>query len=113
VQLPEGIKYDDRGLIPAVIQDVSTGEVLMVAYMNEESLKKTLETGKTHFWSRSRKKLWLKGETSGHFQTVREIRLDCDLDTILVKVEQKGAACHTGNRSCFYRRLTEEGLKEE
>jgi len=113
VQLPEGIKYDDRGLIPAVIQDVSTGEVLMVAYMNEESLKKTIETGKTHFWSRSRKKLWLKGETSGHFQTVREIRLDCDLDTILVKVEQKGAACHTGNRSCFYRRLTEEGLKEE
>jgi len=112
VELPEGIKYDANGLIPAVVQDATTNEVLMVAYMNEESLKLTLSTGKTHFWSRSRKKLWLKGETSGHFQAVKEIFLDCDLDTVLVKVDQTGVACHTGHRSCFYRKLTEKGLVE-
>ena len=100
------IKFDDRGLIPAVIQDCRTNEVLMLAYMNRESLQKTLDTGKTNFWSRSRGKFWLKGETSGNFQFVQEIYYDCDQDTLLVKVEQKGAACHTGNRSCFYRKLS-------
>ncbi len=99
------LKFDEKGLIPAVIQDYKTGEVLMVAYMNRQSLKKTLATKKTHFWSRSRKKLWLKGETSGNFQKVKEIYYDCDADCLLFKVRQKGVACHTGNYSCFYRRL--------
>jgi phosphoribosyl-AMP cyclohydrolase len=100
------LKFDDKGLIPAIIQDAATKDVLMVAYMNKESLEKTLQTGKTHFWSRSRQKLWLKGETSGHYQLVKEIWYDCDEDTLLVKVEQVGdIACHTGNRSCFYRKL--------
>ncbi|MCI1943801.1 phosphoribosyl-AMP cyclohydrolase [Clostridium luticellarii] len=94
-----------RGLIPAVVQDFENGEVLMLAYMNEESLKKTIETGKTWFWSRSRNELWNKGATSGHYQYVKGINLDCDYDTILIKVKQVGAACHTGNRSCFYRKL--------
>lgn len=94
-----------NGLIPAVIQDASTREVLMVGYMNRESWEKTLETGRACFWSRSRNELWLKGETSGHFQEVREIYLDCDGDALVVKVDQiGGAACHTGFRSCFYRR---------
>jgi phosphoribosyl-AMP cyclohydrolase len=94
------------GLIPAIVQDWKTGDVLMVAYMNAESWAKTLETGKACFWSRSRKKLWLKGETSGNVQRVKEIFLDCDNDAILLKVEQVGgAACHTGYRSCFYRRI--------
>jgi len=92
-------------LIPAIIQEDSTGEVLMLAYMNEESLKLTVETGKTWFYSRSRKSLWNKGETSGHFQHVKSIAYDCDEDTLLVKVEQIGAACHTGAKSCFYRNL--------
>lgn len=99
------LKFDKNGLIPAIIQDVRTNEMLMLAYMNKLSLRKTLETGRTHFWSRSRKKLWLKGETSGNFQEVKEIYYDCDADTLLVKVRQIGVACHTGNRSCFYRRL--------
>ena len=90
-------------LIPAIAQDYSTGEVLMLAYMNDEALAKTRETGKAHYWSRSRKKLWLKGETSGNFQMVKEIRIDCDHDAILLLVEQIGGACHTGYRSCFYR----------
>lgn len=94
-----------KGLIPAVIQDFENGEVLMVAYMNEESLNKTIETGKTWFWSRSRKELWNKGSTSGHYQYVKSISVDCDYDTLLIKVEQIGAACHTGNRSCFYRSI--------
>ena len=94
-------------LIPAVIQDYKTREVLMVGYMNEESLAKTLEDGKTWFYSRSRQKLWNKGETSGHFQLVKRIDYDCDEDTLLLHVEQIGAACHTGNRSCFYRTLDE------
>ena len=90
--------------MPAVVQDHQTGEILMLAYMNQASWRKTLETGKAHYWSRSRQSLWLKGETSGHVQLVREIRLDCDEDTILLKVEQLGgAACHTGHRSCFFR----------
>lgn len=103
------IKFDDRGLVPAIIQDYITGEMLMLAYMNEESYRKTIETGMTHFYSRSRKELWHKGATSGNYQYVKEISLDCDGDTLLVKVEQKGAACHTGNRSCFYNKLYGNG----
>jgi phosphoribosyl-AMP cyclohydrolase / phosphoribosyl-ATP pyrophosphohydrolase len=101
----QDVKFDREGLVPAVVQDAASGEVLMVAYMNKESLGKTLETGQTHFWSRSRKELWRKGETSGHTQTVKSISLDCDGDTLLVRVEQIGVACHTGNRSCFFRDL--------
>ena len=93
------------GLVPAIVQDYKTKEVLMLAYMNEESLKKTLEGDTTWFYSRSRNELWNKGATSGHFQYVKEIKIDCDNDTILVLVDQKGAACHTGNRTCFYRDL--------
>jgi phosphoribosyl-ATP pyrophosphohydrolase/phosphoribosyl-AMP cyclohydrolase len=99
------VKFDRDGLVPAVVQDATSGEVLMVAYMNKESLAKTLETGQTHFWSRSRKELWHKGETSGHTQAVKSIALDCDGDTLLLRVEQTGVACHTGNRSCFFREL--------
>jgi phosphoribosyl-AMP cyclohydrolase len=96
------------GLIPAIIQDASTNEVLMLGYMNRESWEETLKTKKACFWSRSRKKLWLKGETSGNFQVVKEIRLDCDSDTLLLKVDQiGGAACHTGYRSCFHQRYEE------
>jgi len=96
------LKYDANGLIPAVVQEITTREVLMVAWMNEASLRMTLETGYTHFWSRSRKKFWKKGETSGHLQRVREVRADCDADTLLVLVEQTGVACHTGSYSCFF-----------
>ena len=99
------LKFDEKGIIPAIIQDYKTGEVLMMAYMNKESLEMTLKNKRTHFWSRSRKALWLKGETSGHFQNVKEIFYDCDMDTLLVKVEQTGVACHTGNRSCFFRKV--------
>jgi len=103
VNFPKEVKFDEKGLVPAVIQDEATGEVLMLAYMNEEALQKTLETKKTHFYSRSRKKLWLKGESSGHIQEVRSVYYDCDWDTILVKVSQKGGACHEGYYSCFFR----------
>ena len=103
------LKIDKNGLIPAIIQDARTDEVLMLAYMNKLSIRRTLETGRTHFWSRSRKKLWLKGETSGNFQEVKEIYYDCDADALLVKVKQIGAACHTGNKSCFYRKIKEKG----
>jgi len=92
-------------LIPAIAQDWKTGEVLMLAYMNDEALAKTRETGKAHYYSRSRKKLWQKGESSGHFQLVKEIRIDCDQDAILLLIEQEGGACHTGYRSCFYRTI--------
>jgi phosphoribosyl-AMP cyclohydrolase len=96
------------GLVPAVVQDHDSGEVLMLAYMNREAWLKTIETGKATFWSRSRRSLWLKGETSGNVQLVREVRMDCDEDTILLRVTQVGdAACHTGHRSCFYRKLTD------
>ncbi|WP_425514028.1 phosphoribosyl-AMP cyclohydrolase [Clostridium frigoris] len=98
----------NKGLIPAIIQEQCSGEVLMLAYMNEESFKKTMETGTTWFFSRSRNKLWNKGETSGHFQYVKSISFDCDGDTILIKVEQVGAACHTGNKTCFYREIWKE-----
>ncbi|MDK2784813.1 MAG: phosphoribosyl-AMP cyclohydrolase / phosphoribosyl-ATP pyrophosphohydrolase [Bacillota bacterium] len=108
------IKWDERGLVPAVVQDAATGQVLMLAYMNREALQRTLESGRTWFYSRSRGELWPKGETSGNRQEVREVALDCDGDAILVKVEQKGAACHTGERSCFFRRLRgEAGLGPE
>lgn len=101
-----------QGLIPAIIQDFQTGEVLMMAYMNAASWAKTCETGKACFWSRSRQKLWLKGETSGNFQVVKEVYLDCDNDALLLKVEQAGgAACHTGYRSCFYRRIDRDGAQ--
>ncbi|MDM8523626.1 phosphoribosyl-AMP cyclohydrolase [Desulfococcaceae bacterium HSG8] len=99
------------GLVPAVIQDHETGEVLMLGFMNEEAWEATLSTGKATFYSRSRKKLWVKGETSGHVQQVKEIRIDCDDDTVLVKVEQiGGAACHTGHKSCFFRKVKDGGL---
>ncbi|MDA8432556.1 MAG: phosphoribosyl-AMP cyclohydrolase [Nitrospiraceae bacterium] len=102
MKLPE-LKYDEKGLIPAIIQDAADGEVLMMAYMNAASLAKTVESGFTHFWSRSRGKFWKKGETSGHVQEVREILFDCDRDTLLIKVIQRGpGACHTGHRSCFF-----------
>lgn len=110
--LTDAMKFDDKGLIPVVTQDFKTGEVLMVAYMNQEAFNKTLETGKVHYYSRSRSKLWLKGETSGHFQFVKSISLDCDGDTLLIKAEQVEAACHTGNRSCFFRNM-KDGQWEE
>ncbi|WP_040436491.1 phosphoribosyl-AMP cyclohydrolase [Clostridium sartagoforme] len=94
-----------NGLVPAIIQDFNTKEVLMLAYMSKESLLKTLETKMTWFYSRSRNELWNKGATSGHIQIVKELKVDCDLDTILVLVEQKGVACHTGERSCFYKKV--------
>ena len=107
--VPE-LKYDDKGLIPAIIQDFRSSEVLMMAYMNKASLERTIETGKTCFWSRSRQKFWTKGETSGNIQHVKEILYDCDEDTLLIKVEQVGSgACHTGNRTCFYRQIETAG----
>jgi phosphoribosyl-AMP cyclohydrolase / phosphoribosyl-ATP pyrophosphohydrolase len=102
-KLIEKLKYNQEGLIPAIVQDASNGKVLMLAYMNRESLEKTLETGHTCFFSRSRNQLWVKGETSGNTQKVKQIFVDCDNDTLLVMVEQKGVACHTGSYSCFYR----------
>lgn len=103
---PEELKYDEKGLIPAIVQEADTGEVMMMAYMNAASLKMTIETGYTHFWSRSRQKFWKKGETSGHVQEVQEVLYDCDLDTLLIKVKQHGpGACHTGERTCFYRSM--------
>lgn len=102
-ELAEKISFDDEGLVPCVVQDWGSGEVLMLAYMNRESLARTVESGETHFWSRSRGQLWRKGETSGNSQRVREIRYDCDIDTLLALVEPEGPACHTGERSCFYR----------
>lgn len=98
----EQLKFDDLGLIPAIIQESKTKEVLMMAYMNKESLAKTIESGQTWFYSRSRQQLWHKGETSGHFQMVQEMSYDCDADTLLIKVDQIGAACHTGDKSCFH-----------
>ncbi len=102
----EEIKFDGQGLVPAVAQDFSTGEVLMLAYMNREALERTLSTGRAHYYSRSRKRLWMKGETSGNFQFVKGVFYDCDGDTVLLLVDQKGPACHTGERTCFFRSLT-------
>lgn len=103
------LKFDAHGLIPAIIQDSQTGRVLMMAWMNRASLEQTIQTGKTHFWSRSRQKFWMKGESSGHTQQVKDIAFDCDGDTLLIQVEQIGAACHEGYRSCFYRSAQERG----
>jgi phosphoribosyl-AMP cyclohydrolase len=100
----ELIKFDEKGFVVAIVQD-EKGEVLMVAYMNKEAIEKTLKTGKMHYYSRSRKKLWLKGEESGNFQFVKEIYIDCDGDALLFKVEQKGGACHEGYYTCFFRKF--------
>jgi len=100
------IKFDANGLVPAIVQDAETKEILMMAYMNQESLQRTLEKGETCFWSRSRKELWHKGATSGNVQRVVEVRVDCDADALLILVHPAGPACHTGNQTCFYREVT-------
>ena len=107
------LRFDKgSGLLPAIVQDYKTNEVLMLAYINDLAWQKTLETGKAHYWSRSRNKLWLKGETSGHQQLIKKILVDCDDDTVIYQVEQLGgAACHTGHRSCFFKRLTGDGFE--
>lgn len=98
-------KFDEKGLIPAIAQDAASGEVLMLAYMNRESLEKTINEKRAWYFSRSRNKLWMKGEQSGHIQTVKEVFYDCDLDAVLLKIDQVGPACHTNNRSCFFRKI--------
>ncbi|MBI5233745.1 MAG: bifunctional phosphoribosyl-AMP cyclohydrolase/phosphoribosyl-ATP diphosphatase HisIE, partial [Deltaproteobacteria bacterium] len=108
---PSLIKYDKDGLVPAIAQEHETGEVLMLAYMTREALEMTLSTGRAHYWSRSQGKLWLKGETSGNFQDIQAIYYDCDMDTILLIVSQKGNACHTGEMTCFFRRLDDSNKK--
>ena len=102
------LKFNPDGLIPAIVQEQSSGRVLMMAWMNRASIEKTLSTGKTHFWSRSRQKFWMKGESSGHTQTVKDFAFDCDGDTLLIQVEQVGAACHEGYKSCFFRSVGDE-----
>lgn len=106
------LKFDSNGLIPVIVQDYKSNEVLMMAYMNKEAYEKSVETQKAHYWSRSRNKLWLKGETSGHFQNIKSINVDCDNDALLMKVEQVEAACHTGHYSCFYREVEKGETKE-
>ena len=106
------IKWDDKGLAPAIIQDSATGEVLMLGYMNEEALRQTLESGHAWFWSRSRRELWHKGATSGNYLEVTEVWYDCDADAILVKARPRGPTCHTGERSCFFRRLTSKDITD-
>ncbi len=114
VSFVDSLKYDQNGLIPCVAQDAETGEVLMVAYMNKDSLKQTIEKGLASYWSRSRQKFWVKGESSGNTQEVKEMRFDCDKDCVLIKIKQNGgSACHTGMRSCFYFKLTDQGLVED
>lgn len=109
----DAIKWDDKGLVPAIAQETGTGRVLMMAWMNREALQLTRESGHAVYWSRSRAKLWHKGESSGHQQVVRSIRIDCDADVVLLEVEQKGGiACHTGRHNCFYRELRGEAWKE-
>ncbi len=103
------LKFDANGLVPAIVQEQKTGRVLMMAWMNRAALEKTISSGKTHFWSRSRQQFWMKGETSGHVQTVKDISFDCDGDTLLIQVEQVGAACHDGYKSCFYRSIENNG----
>lgn len=109
----ENLKFNADGLVPAIIQEQSTGRVLMMAWMNEDSLKKTVETNKTWFWSRSRQKYWMKGESSGHTQDIKDISFDCDGDTLLIQVEQEGAACHEGYKSCFFRSVKDAGESVE
>ena len=109
----EDLKTNSDGLVPVVVQDYRTGEVLMLAYMNQEAYEQTIRTGRMTYFSRSRRELWLKGETSGHFQYVKSLEIDCDNDTILARVAQLGAACHTGNRSCFYRPILKEEYPEK
>jgi phosphoribosyl-AMP cyclohydrolase len=106
------LRFDKgEGLLPAIVQDWRTKEILMLAYINEEAWRKTLETGKAHYWSRSRNKLWLKGESSGHFQLIKEVLVDCDADTVIYRVDQQGAAaCHKGYGSCFYRRVADDAF---
>ncbi len=103
------LKFNSDGLVPAIIQDLSTGRVLMMAWMNRASIEKTLATGRTHFWSRSRQKFWMKGESSGHTQQVKDFAFDCDGDTLLIQVEQVGSACHEGYKSCFFRSVGADG----
>lgn len=110
-EILDSVKYDDKGLVTAVIQDADNDQVLMVAYMNREALKRTLEGPLVTFWSRSRQEYWVKGGTSGHTQEVKEIYVDCDVDAILIKVVQKVAACHAGYRSCFYRKVEDGQMK--
>jgi len=105
----DSLKYDSDGLVAAVVQDHENNEVLMVAYMNRDAVKQTLASGRTCFWSRSRQKFWIKGETSGNIQAIKGIYVDCDKDAIVVKVSQTGAACHEGYRSCFFRQVDSEG----
>ena len=102
------LKFNDDGLIPAIIQEEGTGRVLMMAWMNADSIRDTIETAKTHFWSRSRQKYWMKGESSGNTQQVKDVAYDCDGDTLLIQVEQIGAACHEGYKSCFFRSVKED-----
>lgn len=104
---PASLRYNDKGLIPAIAQDATSGEVLMMAWMNAEAVAQTLATGRVTYWSRSRQAFWIKGETSGHVQTLVELRVDCDRDCLLVRVEQEGPACHTNRRSCFYTAVRE------
>jgi len=112
MDLLEKVSFNNEGLLPVIVQDINGGEVLMMAWMNKEALRKTITSGKACFWSRSRKKLWLKGESSGHYQLVREMWIDCDEDTLLIKVEQIKAACHKGYKSCFFRKINKEGKLE-
>lgn len=113
MQVPQGLKFDANGLIPAVVQDAENGEVLMVGYMNREAVERTVSSGRVTFWSRSRQKFWVKGETSGFVQHVKGLYVDCDQDCLLVKVEQVGAACHEGYRTCFFRRVSADGEQLE
>lgn len=106
------VKFDEKGLVPAIVQDVQTREILMLAWMNREALSLTISERRAWYWSRSRRKLWLKGETSGHTQKVHDVRLDCDADAILITVEQVGGACHTGHQSCFYRSAQKDQWNE-
>ncbi len=105
----DSLKYDEHGLVPAVVQDHANGDVLMVGYMNSEAVTRTLTSGRTCFWSRSRQKYWVKGETSGNIQAVKGVYVDCDKDCLVVKVDQTGAACHKGYRSCFFREVDSDG----
>jgi phosphoribosyl-AMP cyclohydrolase len=112
-EILDAVTFDEAGLVPAIVQDATTDEVLMMAYMNAETLRETLETGQMVYWSRSRQERWRKGGTSGHTQAVEEVRVDCDGDTLLFKVDQTGGACHTGYKSCFYRRVDDDTLVDD